>query len=596
MQSAETVLTIIRERGRKGLPLDGIYRMLYNPELYLRAYSKLYPNQGAMTKGATEETVDGMSLAKIERLIEDVRHERHRWTPVRRVYIPKKNGKLRPLGIPTWNDKLLQEVIRSILEAYYEPQFSSNSHGFRPNHGCHTALNTIRETWTGTRWYIEGDIAKYFDTIHHETLLEILSEKIHDGRFMRLIRHLLESGYLEEWKFNRTNSGAPQGGVISPILSNIYLDKLDKYLEKVLIPAYTRGDRREYNATYRAIAHKIYRRKKQGKKAEVKELYKQLRKLPSQNPYDQSFRRLRYVRYADDFVLGYIGSRHEAEEIKRKIGEFLRDNLKLELSDEKTLITHAATQAAHFLGYEIVTQHRDDKLDVNKRRTVNGIIGLRVPAKVVEAKCARYIKDGKITNRPELMRDTDYSIVTLYQQEYRGIVQYYQMASKVSDFWKLHWVAETSLLKTLAEKHKSSVKAMKRKYRATIQTPEENQLKCLEVRVEREDKAPLIARFGGIALQRQPWAILNDQPYIDKGGRTEILQRLLANECELCGSQQNIEVHHIRKLANLKRKRRREKPQWAIAMITRQRKTLVVCRTCHNDIHAGRPTRQKQTE
>src|SRR5262249_51219331 len=140
MRNAETVLAIVRERGKRGLPLAGIYRMLYNPDLYLRAYSKLYPNQGAMTKGATEETVDGMSMTKIQSLIDDLRQERYRWTPVRRVYIPKKNGKLRPLGIPTWKDKLLQEVIRSILETYYEPQFDDHSHGFRPDRGCHTAL------------------------------------------------------------------------------------------------------------------------------------------------------------------------------------------------------------------------------------------------------------------------------------------------------------------------------------------------------------------------------------------------------------------------------------------------------------------------
>src|SRR2546425_6040802 len=272
MRNAETVLAIIRERGKRGLPLEDVYRMLYNPDLYLHAYARLYKNKGAMTKGTTDETVDGMSLAKITQLIDDVRHERYRWTPVRRVYIAKKKGGQRPLGLPTWKDKLLQEVMRSILEAYYEPQMSERSHGFRPDRGCHTALQEVQTKWTGSRWFVEGDIAKFFDTMDHEVLLTILSEKIHDSRFLRLLRHLLESGYLEEWKFNNTLSGSPQGGVISPVLSNIYLDKLDQYVEQVLIPEYTRGGKRAANPTYDSLRGKAAWLKQKGKWKEAKEL------------------------------------------------------------------------------------------------------------------------------------------------------------------------------------------------------------------------------------------------------------------------------------------------------------------------------------
>jgi len=163
MQNANTLLTVIRERGRRGLPLERIYRMLFNRELYLWAYAKLSSNKGAMTKGITPETVDGMALEKIDTIIEALRYERYQWKPVRRTYIPKPNGKVRPLGIPTWSDKLLQEVLRTILETFYEPQFSQYSHGFRPERGCHTALQDIQQMWTGTRWFIEGDISKYFD-------------------------------------------------------------------------------------------------------------------------------------------------------------------------------------------------------------------------------------------------------------------------------------------------------------------------------------------------------------------------------------------------------------------------------------------------
>jgi len=258
MRKAEDVLNVIRERGEKGLPLDDVYRQLYNPTLYLRAYGKLYRNDGAMTEGSTEETVDGMSMAKIRTIIEALRFERYRWTPVRRTQIPKKNGKMRPLGIPTWTDKLLQEVMRSILEAYYEPQFSDLSHGFRPGRGCHTALTTIRRTWKGTKWFIEGDIKGCFDNIDHTVLMSTLREKIHDNRFLRLVENLLKAGYMEYWHYNPTLSGTPQGGVISPILSNIYLDRLDRYVEQTLIPEYTRGDKRQENPVYKSIRGRAY--------------------------------------------------------------------------------------------------------------------------------------------------------------------------------------------------------------------------------------------------------------------------------------------------------------------------------------------------
>ena len=253
MQDADTVLNVIRKRGERGLPLEDIYRQLYNRELYLRAYGRLYPNQGAMTKGITAETMDGMSLAKIDRIIDELRYERFRWTPVRRVNIPKPNGKTHALGIPPWTDKLLQEVIRMILEAYYEPQFFDHSHGFRPGRGCHAALSKVAHTWTGVRWFVEGDIKGCFDNIDHDVLLSVLGEKLRDNRFLRLLKYLLKAGYLEDWKYGRTLSGTPQGGVVSPILSNIYLDRLDKYVETVLIPAHTRGTARRRNPTWECV-------------------------------------------------------------------------------------------------------------------------------------------------------------------------------------------------------------------------------------------------------------------------------------------------------------------------------------------------------
>src|SRR5271165_4490383 len=257
MRNAETVLGVLRERGKRRWPLERIYRLLYNPELYLLAYGRIYSNKGAMTPGVTGETADGMSMEKIERIIDALRHERYRFSPVRRVYIPKKNGKLRPLGMPTWSDKLVGEVVRLLLGAYYEPQFSGLSHGFRPRRGCHTALRDVAETWTGTTWFIEGDISDCFGSLDHGIMVGILAEKIHDNRFLRLVRNMLQAGYLEDWIWGATLSGSPQGGVVSPILSNIYLSKLDNYAETVLIPQHSRGNRRKHNPEYERTRNRM---------------------------------------------------------------------------------------------------------------------------------------------------------------------------------------------------------------------------------------------------------------------------------------------------------------------------------------------------
>ena len=299
MQTAEVVLNVLRERGRKGLPCMQLYRQMFNEDLYLLAYGNIYSNDGAMTPGVGEETADGMSEAKIEQITGLMRREKYRFSPARRVYIPKKNGRLRPLGMPTWSDKLVGEVVRLLLEAYYDPQFSDSSHGFRKSRGCHTALREIGSTWTGTTWFIEGDISDCFGSLDHDILLGIMAEKIHDNRFLRLMRHMLKAGYLEEWEYHDTLSGVPQGGTVSPILSNIYLDKLDKFVEQELIPQYTRGGRRRLNPEYNRTAMRLKRTRKRGDRAEARDLLKQLRTLPRDDPMDPGYRRLKYTRYAD---------------------------------------------------------------------------------------------------------------------------------------------------------------------------------------------------------------------------------------------------------------------------------------------------------
>lgn len=591
MQDAETVLGVIRERGRSGLPLERLYRQLFNQELFLLAYGRIYSNDGAMTPGVTGETVDGMSLAKIGAIIGALRTESYRWSPARRVYIPKKGSatKKRPLGMPPWSDKIVAEVVRMILDAYYDVRFSDRSHGFRPGRGCHTALSEVVEVWKGTKWFIEGDISDCFGSLDHQVLLSTLAEHIHDGRFLQLIERMLQAGYLEDWQWHATLSGAPQGGIASPVMSNIYLDRLDRFVEQKLIPEYERGKRRRTNPQYKHVENEIARMRRHGDRAAVRELRLQRRSLPSQDPDDPGYRRLRYVRYCDDFLLGFAGPRREAEEIKEKIRQFLREELKLELSESKTLITHATSQAARFLGYEIKAQHADTKITAG-RRSVNGAIGLFVPRAVIRERCTRYMRKGVPAQRGPLLFDDDFTIVAKYGSEYRGFVQYYLLAQDVFRLDKLHWVMETSMLMTLAGKHKSTVTKMARKYKTAIDSGAGART-CFQVTVPREGRKPLVARFGGIPLTRQRTAVITDRkPPLATAKRNELIHRLLAERCEMCQSRSGLQVHHIRKLADLDKPGRPEKPTWIRLMAKRKRKTLVVCETCHQDIHAGRAT------
>ena len=423
MQEAAVVLEVLRERGRKGLPLSELYRQMFNPAMYLLAYGRIYSNQGAMTPGACGETADGMSEAMIDQIIELMRFERYRFAPARRVYIPKKNGTLRPLGIPSWRDKLVGEVVRLILEAVYEPVFSSWSHGFRKGRGCHTALRQVRDAWTGTVWFIEGDISDCYGSVDHEILMRILAEKIEDQRFLRLIRGMLRAGYLEDWEFRDTLSGTPQGGVVSPVLSNIYLHKLDEFVERELIPQYTRGEHRAPNPEYQEVKNRLRNARRHGDRAAARDLRRQLRAFPAGDPMDPGYRRLRYSRYADDHLLGFIGPKAEAEQIKADLARFLRETLALELNQDKTLITHARTQAGavpRLPHHRPALQHEDHQ----RPPSANGKIALRVPPDGDQGPVRPLpVQHGKPWHRPRLQNLDDYDIVRIYGAEYRGIVE-----------------------------------------------------------------------------------------------------------------------------------------------------------------------------
>ena len=585
MQTAEVVLNVLRERGRKGLPCEQLYRQLFNKDLYYLAYGNIYSNEGSMTPGASEETADGMSEEKIEQIIGLMRQEKYRFSPARRVYIPKKNGKLRPLGMPAWSDKLIGEVVRLLLEAFYEPQFPDTSHGFRKFRGCHTALREINNTWTGTAWFVEGDISDCFGSLDHEILLGILAEKIRDNRFLRLIRNMLKAGYLEDWTYRDTLSGVPQGGTVSPILSNVYLDKLDKFVEQELIPQYTRGATRAANPAYRQADALLRRARRRGDRAEARRLFLEMRALPSTDPMDPGYRRLKYIRYADDHILGFTGPKAEAEEIKARLAEFLRETLGLELNQQKTLITHARSQRARFLGYDITVQHSGTKIS-NGRRSANGKIALKVPPDVIRAQCARYRNHGKPWHRSRLQNLDDYDIIRVYGAEYRGVVNYYLLAKDAWRLRTLRWNAETSMLKTLAAKHQSTVSKMAARHKAKAETGDGPRT-CFEARRRRRGKPDLVARFGGITLRQDRRAVITEPvPVRVRVPRRELLARLRQRECELCETGTTVAVHQVAGIRELG-KPKTGQPAWAALMAKMRRKTLIVCSPCHDWIHAN---------
>lgn len=586
MLTAQAYLELVRNRSERNLTLERVFHNLQNPDLFLKAYGKLYANKGTMTTGAEPtDSIDGMSITRIEKIIQNLNDGTFRWQPAKRIYIPKKNGKMRPLGLPSWTDKLVQEVMRLIMEAYYELRFSTHSHGFRANRGCHTALEEILRHSRGTTWFIEGDIKGCFDNIDHDILLEIIGRNIKDPKFLKLLREMLKAGDLEDWKYQNTYSGTPQGGVISPLLANIYLNELDRYVETAILPQYNKGRKKPINPEYKEIENRIHQARRKGQTELAEELGKKLRTIKSRLT-TPDYRRLMYVRYADDFILCFTGTKAEAMAIKEQIRQFLA-TIKLTMSEEKTLITHTASEPARFLGYNLQVEWVDSQR-INQQRHINGRVMLRVPEDVQTTWKQKYQGKGKPAHNAKLLADSDFDIITRYNSELTGLTNYYQMAINVSGLHEVRWIMEQSLIKTLASKHQQSCNWVYRKHRT--KSPEG--LVCIETRIEREGKKPLIARFGGLPIRYKRFSTSEDnRPQLPKiSNRTQLEQRLLANECELCGSKEKVEVHHIKSIKALiqkYRKRGTEMPWWVKHMAEAYRKTIVVCDQCHTQIHSG---------
>ena len=596
MTSTHKFLRIMHKLGTENKPVSKVFRRMLDIDLFVAAYTELARNKGRLTPGINGETIDGASVEKLQRLIDDLKEKRFRWTPVRRVYIPKGSGKLRGLGLPSWDDKVVQMVLKMVLEAYYEPQFLNCSHGFRPKRGCHSALVDIRQCWHGTKWFIEGDIHQCFDRISHGVILTLISKRVQDNQLLRLIKDMLKAGYMEDWVFHQTHSGTPQGGVASPLLSNIVLHELDKYVTDVMMPKYRRGNYRKVNPEYSRLAHQAKQLSETGDFDQARMARKQMRQTAYNIPIDANYSRLRYVRYADDIILSWIGSKAEAETIKHEIKEWLETHLSLELSEEKTLITNAKQERARFLGYEIGVIY-GDRLETRKapggfyykRKTLNGQIQLYVPRDVRKSWVRKYCRKGKPIHRNTYLRYSDFEIIHAYGSEWRGLVGYYGLASNIHSLREVEWTMWQSCQKTLAGKHKTTSRKIRERYQTRL-----NGKQCLmcEVHNPKNPTKPLRAMLGGIPLRVRRAVDIDKYRNIvwePKFGTAELTQRLLANRCELCESTEKVEVHHIKSIKELKaRYMGRNMPEWVESMSRRYRNTLVVCRKCHDAIHYGR--------
>jgi group II intron reverse transcriptase/maturase len=310
-------------------------------ELWYACYIKIRSNKGSETPGVDFKTLDRTTIEVIDKLRESVMNKTFKWTAVKKIEIPKANGKTRPLGIPTTKDRLVQEALRVILEAIYEPIFSRNSHGFRPGRGCHTALKQVNTQFKAVNWFIEGDIKSYFDTINHNILMNIIRRKVRDDLILNLIESGLKAKIIFNGKIIEHVSGTPQGGILSPLLSNIYLHELDSFMDNVMEEYQGKKKTPKTNPEYRKYMDKTRERNP-----------KLARKYPAAHPFDRDYTYIRYTRYADDFLVGIVGPRETAVEIKNRIGEFLDKKLNLILSPEKTLIT-STSKTVPFLGYRI---------------------------------------------------------------------------------------------------------------------------------------------------------------------------------------------------------------------------------------------------
>lgn len=608
MRNPKNVLeSLISKAANEDYHYKRLYRNLYNPEFFLLAYERIQAKPGNMTAGNDGNTIDGMSMKRIDSLIQRIKDFSYQPKPARRTYIPKANGKMRPLGIPAFDDKLVQEVVRMILESIYEPTFQNSSHGFRPKRSCHTALQYIKRNYTGVKWFVEGDIKGCFDNVDHHVLVRILRRRIKDEYFISLIWKFLKAGYMEDWVYHNTYSGTPQGSLISPILANIYLNELDVFMAKYA-ESFNCGKGRKINPAYKKPldvrrgkqewlkrnSAKISEEKRQKVMAEIQELNNYLSTVPYSDPMDTEYKRVVYVRYADDFLIGVIGSKEDAKQVKTDVGEFIKEQLHLEISPEKTLITHG-NDFARFLGY-LVTVSREQNRTRTKngftRRTYVGKVKLYVPK---EKWLNRLLSYGALkisydkahgnkevwepVRRPGLIRLDDIEILNQYNAEVRGMYNYYRLANNATVLNAFVYVMKYSMYKTFAGKYRTSMRKIIRKYCRN---------KDFTVSYQTKSGTKSVV-FYNQGVRRNDKVIATENPDIigrtnENRRYTRLTDRLQGHVCEFCGAEtEDIEIHHIRKLKDLS-----GRAEWERHMIARKRKTMALCHSCHVKLHNGK--------
>lgn len=685
MRNPLQVLEILESRAKeKSYQFDKLIRHFYNIEFYKAAYAKIYAKEGNMTQGTNSQTIDGFSLEQVEKLIASIKNETYSPHPVRRVEISKRNSsEKRPLGISSFYDKLVQQVMFFILEAIYEPMFVDTSHGYRPNKSCHTALFQVKRTFTGTKWWIEGDIKECFDYINHHRLIQILRKRIRDEKFLRLVRKFLNSGYIFENAQYKTYAGTPQGGVVSPILANIYLNELDQEMERVISAFNTSKRQRKAFGEYKNISEKIRTRRQQLDRItpdekvnleerlaklladrtmhrktlpkgviarkdrqykaftkeiekirrklkelspeerstiirEIKALNQQMRKLPSMDPLDEKFKRIKYVRYADNFLIGVIGSKAEAHQLKVHIKEFLKKQLHFDLNEQQTSVTHNSKKV-RFLGYDVFVANRnegkvalvDNSGRKVRKRVDSNNIKLSMPHEKLKAFLVDkgYIKitnDGrwKATHRPYLLNNDPLEVIRQYNSEFGGLYQYYKLAFDVKEkMGSAHYLFEGSFSKTLAGKYKTKT-SKPRNFEIEINGKKQKQFVNKDGRwgvryANKQGKSTFaeLYPFRQIVVVKELDTVeprinvINEKHIVTNFARTGIIQRIEAKQCEWCGDTTGpLEVHHVRKPKDIRNKA--SKKHWELMHIYRNRKTMVLCshgskNNCHHRLHRG---------
>lgn len=564
-------LDLLRFNIISNLKCNNLSIIMSDPNFLMAAWVRVRSNSGSLTPALNNETLDGIDFVWLQKTANIIRNGIFQFSPSRRTYIFRPDGKKRPLTIPSPKDKIVQEAMRFLLMLVFENDFSKNSHGWVTGRGCHTALNQIKMEFAQDNWFIEGDIDQQFPSINHSVLVNLLETKIADQAFIDLIYKYLKVGYGESSnKITRMSLGISQGGVLSPILANIYMTPFDEWIENYLIPKYTKGKRKKANPAYTKMI-------RSGKVTD--------HSIHSLQSHNRNFIRLHYVRYADDFIMGLNGPKIYCEQIVKECRIFLFEQLKLTLNVEKTKITHSQLDSAKFLGYRVYkTKLSKMKIAYNSkgkltRRTTNTVLDSPIDQLVEKLKQRGYAnKKGSPTRNGRFINHLLYDIVEHYKMVERGILQYYKLASNYGRVAaRIHYILKYSCALTIASKMKlTTLRRVFNKYGKNLNIKNES--------------GKVITSYPTVNYRRPKKFIMTPilnysslEAYVDQyDRRVQRGRKDLKGPCTLCGSNEKVEIHHVRKLSKIKRK------DYLSTMMARMnRKQIPVCQKCHIKIHQG---------